>query len=378
MTRVGWTTIAAGVVLTALGWMLVWPSIAVLGVGSVLLVAGALACTIRRPRVQITREIQPARVQKGDTAIVFLTLANTGRRGVAPMVIEQPYGDTTVRARLPRLRRGERGMTTFRLPTTRRGVFTLGPLELTRADPFAIARITQRHCGDDLIWVHPRVMPFSALPSGVTRHLEGPTADTAPQGDITFHRLREYVMGDDLRMIHWKSTARVGQLMVRHNVDTSQPLTVVVFDQRPDRYSAESFETAVDAAASVVVAATGGRAPAQLRTTTGDQVGDPSRSEPQAILDHLTTVDPAPGGALADVLLRLRRERGGTALVVVTGAVDEAELPTIASLRTRFQRVVVVSVTPAAQAPPAFAGIDIVTGSDEETLTRAWNLGVRR
>ena len=71
------------------------------------------------------------------------------------------------------------------------------------------------------------------LPTGNTRHLEGPSSDTSPQGNITFHRLRDYVVGDDLRLVHWRSSARTGKLVVKHNVDTSQPYTVVLLDQRP-------------------------------------------------------------------------------------------------------------------------------------------------
>ena len=92
---------------------------------------------------------------------------------------------------------------------------------------------------------------------GQTRHLEGPSSDTSPQGNITFHRLRDYVAGDDLRLVHWRSSARAGKLVVKHNVDTSQPYSVVLLDLRPGRYTAESFESAVDVAASVLVAGVG-------------------------------------------------------------------------------------------------------------------------
>src|SRR6185437_9806160 len=104
--------------------------------------------------------------------------------------------------------------------------------------------------GPQQIAVHPRILRLQPLPTGVSRYLEGPSSDSSPQGTVTFHRLREYVVGDDLRTVHWPSTAKVGQLVVRHNVDTAQPYTVVVLDVDPARYSPETFEEAVDTAAS--------------------------------------------------------------------------------------------------------------------------------
>ncbi|MDQ1361605.1 MAG: hypothetical protein QOJ44_1982, partial [Acidimicrobiaceae bacterium] len=135
-----------------------------------------------------------------------------------------------------------------------------------------------------------------------------------------------------------------------------------------------TFETAVDVAASVVNCAAVGKAPVQLRTTNGTQVGGPRQREPQALLDQLTAVKPDERGAIVSDLSLLRRERGGTALIVVTGQLDAADLPAIAGLRRRFQRVVVVSVAPIGSAVPRFPGVTVVTGEDHDDLCAAWNL----
>ena len=374
MTRLGLGAALAGVAFVVVGWMLVWPAVVVVGVGSLVLVLVALAYIVRRPHLHIDRQIHPPRVSKGLPAIAFLHFTNTGARAVPSSVAVQPYGALRVETVLPKLLGGQTGMRSYRLPTTRRGIFTIGPVEISRADPFEFARVTQRHGASEQIWVYPHIMPFRPLPSGRTRHLEGPSSDTAPEGSITFHRLREYVVGDDLRMIHWKSTARTGRLMVRHNVDTSQPYTVVQLDLRPIRYSEETFETAVDVAASAVSCAAVGKAPVQLRTTNGTQVGGPRQREPQALLDQLTAVEPDERGSIVSDLSLLRRERGGTALIVVTGQLEAADLPAIGGLRRRFQRVVVVSVAPIGTAAPRFPGVTVVTGEDHDDLCAAWNL----
>jgi uncharacterized protein (DUF58 family) len=376
MTRIGVGAAVLGAVLLGLGWALVWPPLVVVGAGLWLLVLLALGSIVRRPRLVMARQIQPPRVAKGLPAIAYLTCSNQGRITVPALVASQPYGSGSVRTMLPRLRRGQSGVRVYRLPTSRRGIFDIGPVEIIRSDPFGLVRVTQRHAGRDQIWVYPTVLPFRPLPSGVTRHLEGPSSDTAPEGSITFHRLREYVVGDDLRMIHWKSTARTGQLMVRHNVDTSQPYTVVLLDVRPAVYSAETFETAIDAAASAVACSSAGKSPVQVRTTSGQQVGGPSQRDHFALLDYLTAVTSDAGGSIGQDCLRLRRERGGTGLIVITGALDTADLPAIAGLRRRFQRIVVVSVTTEPVLPLQFPGVTIISGTSGQEITNAWNLEV--
>ena len=81
--------------------------------------------------------------------------------------------------------------------------------------------------------------------------------DTAPEGTIAFQGLRPYVVGDDLRMVHWRTTARTGTLMVKKHVDTNRPQVVVLLDDRAGSYPANRwFEEAVEVAASL--AGTGG------------------------------------------------------------------------------------------------------------------------
>ena len=142
----------------------------------------------------------------------------------------------------------------------------------------------------------------------------------SPQGSVTFHRLREYVIGDDLRKVHWPSTARLGKLVVRQYVDTAQPYTVVLVDLRPEVYSPDSFEEAIDVAASVVASMSAGEAPVQLRTTTGERVGGTRKSDPTVLVDYLTDLAPSAEGSLFGRAGGPAPGTGGNALVVVTGA----------------------------------------------------------
>ena len=379
MTPLGWGTLPLGVALVVLGLAAHWSPVAVLGAGAVILVLGSLVYVLRRPRLRLDRAVEPPRVEKGQPAIAVIHVGNLSRRSLAPIVIEQRLGDRPVRARLPRLRRGEQGMRTYRLPTAARGTYEVGPVEIPRADPFGLCRTVQRLGEPQQISVHPRLVPLRPLPTGTSRNLEGPSSDSSPQGSVTFHRLREYVVGDDLRTVHWPSTARLGQLVVRHNVDTAQPYTVVLLDLDPARYSEEAFEEAVDVAASVSVSMSAGKAPVQLRTTAGDHLGGPVYRDPAAIVDFLTEIAPRPAGDLQSQLVLLRRDRGGTALVVVTGRIDTESLPAVSSLRRRFDRVIMISMVdrPIGR-HPVHPGLTVLEAATADEVAVHWNTTVAR
>jgi uncharacterized protein (DUF58 family) len=378
MTRAGVAAFLAGVAALVLGIWLQWTAFDLVGIGLLGLVLLAVLVVVRPSPLAIDRAIQPPRVPKGSPAIAVLTFANRSRRTVGVTVANQPFGDIRVRTVIPKLRRGERGLRTYRLPTRQRGIFDVGPVEVTRRDPFELFRASRRYGAVERIWVYPRILGFRALPTGQTRHLEGPSSDTSPQGTITFHRLRDYVAGDDLRLVHWRSSARTGKLVVKHNVDTSQPFTVVVLDLRPGRYTAESFESAVDVAASVLVTSSTGKAPVQLLLTDGTSMGGPRLRDVTPLIDHLTGVQPHVGGDLRTQLLALRRARGGTSLVVVTGVVDPGEVPYVAALRRRFERLVVVSLDTERVGHDAhsvrFPGVRVIVAEDADQACAGWNV----
>ncbi len=329
MTRLGWGALIAGLALLGTGLAANWPPLTALGAGLVVLSLGAIAYVLRSPRLSLERAVEPPRVEKGRPAIAVISATNLSRRALPPVPIEQRLGERVFRAELPRLRKGEQDIRTYRLPTSRRGTYEVGPVEIPRADPFGLCRRARALGETQVISVHPRLLPLSTLPSGVSRNLEGPSSEVSPQGSVTFHHLREYVIGDDLRKVHWPSTARLGKLVVRHYVDTAQPYAVVLVDLRPEVYSWESFEEAMDVTASIVTSLSAGEAPVQLRTTTGERLGGAGHTDPTTLVDYLTDLAPSPAGSLSAQLLALRRERGGNALIVVTGVIKLVTLPEV-------------------------------------------------
>ncbi|TMQ90297.1 DUF58 domain-containing protein [Actinomadura soli] len=270
---------------------------------------------------------------------------------------------------VPRLRSGGTRSVTYRLPTDRRGEISVGPLRLVRADPLRLARRVREYGAPRILLVRPRTVRLPLLPSGRAHHLEGPTSDRSPAGTATFHALREYVIGDEMRHIHWKSSARTGTLMVRQLVDASLPTTTIVLEARPESWpEPDDFELAVDAAASVAAGAAAANFPVRILTGGGplaDTRGGPDDME--VVLDRLTSVTTQAGPRSA--VDAVRRVRAGGSLVVVTSGA--AELGRIASVRSRFDRVVVLRVRPPepASAPP---GVQLIDFGDLDGLAEAW------
>ncbi|MES9543718.1 DUF58 domain-containing protein [Actinomadura sp. NPDC000600] len=368
LTPLGWGTAAASVPLYAAGWWLGYPEPAVLAVAGLAAVGAAALWTLPRPKLEVRREIAPTRVERGRPAVGVLHVTNKGR-GVRGLSAEDAAGATPVAVDVPRLRSGGTRTVTYRLPTARRGEIPVGPLRLVRADPLRLARRVREYGTPQILLVRPRTVRLGLLPSGRAHHLEGPTSDRSPAGTATFHALREYVIGDELRHIHWKSSARTGTLMVRQLVDASLPTTTVVLEARPGSWpEPDDFELAVDAAASVAVGAASASFPVRILTGDG-QVAD-TRGGPddvEVLLDRLTSVQTQEGARSA--VDAVRRVRAGGSLVVITP--DDAELGRVAAVRGRFDRIVVLRVRPSAPAaaPP---GVQVADFADLDALAEAW------
>lgn len=365
----------AGVVLVVVGVAFAYPELVVLGVAAGCAVGVAAVTAARRPRLAVTRRIDPDRVARGEPARVTLTVRNAGRLASASLVAEERCGSRTVVVPLLRLRPGRDCTVDYDVPTSRRGVVPVGPLRVTRRDPLGLVALSRSYGGSVPVWVHPRVHPLTAVPTGAGRSLDG-RVDGVPHGSITFDSLREYVVGDELRRVHWRTSARVGELMVRENVDTSLPRIVVLLDNRvaayPDRTdgTAAGFESACEAAASVVAAAVRESLPVVLLTVVPDEDVD---APP---LDRLTTVGLV-AGELPAATTRLRQQRLGDTLVFLTGPGGRSELGRVGALRGAYPSVVAAVFGAAEPTPADQTGLVVVDAADGAAFAAEWD-GVRR
>ena len=324
------------------GWWLGYPELAVPGIAGVLALAVAVFWVVRSPGVEVLRDLAPERVARGDAAIAVLTCSRRGRWGGAGMRAVDRFGAAEVSVPLPAPRRGESSTQSYSVPTTRRGDVVVGPLRLVTSDPFGLLSRSRAQGGTRTLRVLPRTVSLAAAPSGRLRSPDGPGADRAA-GSVAFHTLRQYEFGDDLRQIHWRTSARTGTLMVRALADTGLPRTVVVLDTRAMAYaSADDFELAVDVAASVTLAAA--RPGFPLVLACGDQVFVEGHAAAATVLDRLAEVQLDDATDDRSPLALVRSARGRGALTVVTGDARPAALEPLAGFQAEFDAVTVVTV----------------------------------
>jgi uncharacterized protein (DUF58 family) len=329
-----------------------------------------LGWVLRRPSLTVRREVEPDRVTRGTPAFGVLDLRNAGRVASAPALAVEPCGDERVIVDVPRLPVGSTVTRRYRLPTERRCVLDVGPVEIVVQDPLGLWRTDQRAGDARRVWVHPVVHPMLGLPAGRTRSMEGESADRVPHGNQTFHALREYVIGDDLRLVHWRSFARTGTLMVREHVDTSVPEVTVLVDDRARAHSADSFEEAMECAASIVVAATSAGHPVRMVATSGRAVSvRGGAGQARGLLDCLAELYLG-DGELRPVIARLSLERGSDTLVVVTGDAASEDLRVIGSLARRYDDAILVSV---GAEPLRVGGMSTLSGSTAGEVVSRWN-----
>ncbi|HET6950370.1 MAG TPA: DUF58 domain-containing protein [Acidimicrobiales bacterium] len=380
LTGNGRAVAAAGPLLLAAGAVTGWFELTMLGVACVLAVAAALWWLLRRPDLVVSREIAPARVSDGEHAVGTLTVTNVGARRSPPLLATEPVGGRRVGVRLPSLRPGGDARVSYDLPTDRRGVHAVGPLTLARSDPLRLVLAAREHGSRTVLAVHPRVHAVEPVPTGRARDMDGPTSLSAPQGGIAFHSLREYVPGDDLRLVHWRSTARAGQLMVRHNVVPNEPRLLVVLDTSAAPYTPASFEDAVRVAASLCSAACEAGFPLRLATTGGAVASAEARSAgPGPVLDLLAGVEASADDPGLAGFVRLLPDDDGVSLGVVTGQAPPGYLGLVAAARGRFDMVSIVQVGEEFdRAPAAVAGAFVVNCRTSDDFARVWNRGVRR
>jgi len=338
----GYAVLAAGLALGVAGWALGYPELAVLSTGCLAALTVSGCWLLASFSLRITREIAPVKVPRGDPAVATVRVANIGRRATRPLVAVDRCGGQEVAVPLPGIARGGARFASYRLPTARRGEIAVGPLLVLSCDPLGLFRRVRVYGEPGTLLVRPRTAPLPVLPSGRVASLEGPTSDTAPSGTVTFHALREYVLGDDLRHIHWRTTARTGTLMVRQLVDSSLPVTVVILDTRPVCYLGDDFDIAVDAAATVAAGMATAGFPVTLLTAAGGRFDTRSSRGAQDLLDWLARLPASADGELGAALEVARRLTTAASLTVVTGTATDLSSERLAAASRTFERMTVI------------------------------------
>lgn len=272
-TRAGWGLLTVGIVAILVGRAVGGLEFYVPGTAAVVAVVFSVAVRRLRPSsVTVAKHVSPPRVPAGDPARVDIELTNesrvtspvlrlhdsvTGTRGVRLSIAPLPPGGSTHGA--------------YRLPTTRRGVLELGPTRIDDVDPLGLAR-RSRHVGATVrLIVHPTIEPIPPrrVPSGDDPLLGQELRRSLGLSDEEFDGLRAYSPGDDLRRVHWPSSARHDELQVRQFRPPRHGRLTVAIDTRPPGDSREALDVTTSVAASITASVLEAGDAARVEATDG-------------------------------------------------------------------------------------------------------------
>jgi uncharacterized protein (DUF58 family) len=374
--RGGWTLVLG---LTALGAALWWwyPGLMALGAAFTVLVGVAYASIAVPAALTASRTVEPIEVPRFGRCTATLTIVHTGRMASPTVDGVERVGDEELPVIVPRLRPGGRVEVAYPIPTRRRGLLRVGPLLLHRRAVAGLAVRTERVSDVVDVRVLPRILRVRGLPPGTRRGHIG-AEERVAHGGTDLVGLREYAPGDDLRRLHWATSARTGTLMVREDADPALPHLAILLDDRAPGYGPDDFEDAVEVAASLVCAASAVGHPVVVRTVSGSVEAevavaatgapDPRPSNVLAALAGVSTVEAGEPPAPVP-------QRDLDVFAVVTGAGADLAGLVLQAARAPVGVVLVVDPRPV-RAVQAVGSVLVLRGPRAEELLHSWDHAV--
>jgi uncharacterized protein (DUF58 family) len=353
MTRRGRLALALGVITYFAAWAfgskILYP--VALGLPLAVLLAWLWTALANRP-LDLTRKLPSGERLEGEDVPVKVRLASQRRLVPARWTLREQIGKLGERT-ATLTSDGHAGYLLEGLP---RGRYTFEQSVAVIEDPFGLERVEQPLDAPGALLVYPRLVELDRLFSeGGTRAQDGRRLLLRRPSGFDLHSVREYEHGDSLRKVHWRTTARRAQLMVKELEDAPRDEVAVLIDADPDAVVGESFDVQVRAAGSVLlshvrrgrraVLAINGSQPEQqaVRSAEGDW---------RQALDLLAAVEPEPGPPLAAMLADEANAVGRSLeLTVVTASLAPRLVERLADRALASGSVALVLVD-----APSFAG----------------------
>jgi uncharacterized protein (DUF58 family) len=315
------------------------------------------ALVVHRTQVRIAnrRGVEPARASAGDPVEIHLTITNRSVLPTGALMLEDRLPEQlTGRARfvLDGLAGREARTVSYRMPALPRGRYRAGPLQIRLTDPFHMIDMTRSFTATSQFIVGPivDVLPSAEPPRSYD------VGDNAGSHSVGVHgaddaSTREYRTGDDLRKIHWRSSARTGMLMVRQEERPWQGQATLLLDTRagahagrtatpaqPDVRQTSSLEWAISAAASISThLLLAGREVGMISELSDDDRFRPGT--PDRLVEHLAGLRASVRPDLGPVSGLLRGAAHDSALIAVLGRLDATSLRIMADAHPRGSSV---------------------------------------
>jgi uncharacterized protein (DUF58 family) len=355
----GWTVALLGLAILVVGRVL--GVIAVMQVGFALIALvgiGMAVIKLGRHELDVTRIAEPARVVAGRPVKVTVTVTNKGR-GSAPLLLLEDRIPIELNGRgrfaIQGIEPGGDRSDSYEVRPSRRGRYEIGPMTISYVDPFGLSARTIAATSTAAFLVQPRIETLTLPRDLGERRSLAVSALRQPTGSSgeDFYTLREYVEGDDLKKIHWPSTAKRNRYMIRQEETPWHTRATILLDDCSAHHGGygdgSSFERAVEATASLVDLYH--RTGYAYRMAAAHDAGLPparGADHRQRCLDLLATLETTPAPVPDDaVLARLAEiESGGAAegaLVFVGGTIRGEIAIGLTRCRRRFKQVVAVT-----------------------------------
>jgi uncharacterized protein (DUF58 family) len=299
--------------------------------------------------VEALREVRPPQVYADGGSRVELSVRNVAGSRSPVLSARDPFdnGRRWARFHVAPLQPGELVRAAYRLPTGERGIFPLGPLQIGIADPFGMAQRVTEASPTATLTVYPRVHDVRPLqevrgadPTGATSR---PSLTSSGED---FYGLRTYQTGDDLRRVHWASTARQDELMIRQDELPWQGQVTVLLDLRAAAHSAASLELALSAAVSVLHVSWKMHRQVRLVVSDGTDTGiGAGHAHISRILEYLAAAELDSMPSLTGVLgLIARGSPGGGMVTVTTDRASGDDMVAVLRLRSWYRSTAVVLI----------------------------------
>ncbi|CAO5167854.1 DUF58 domain-containing protein [Frankia sp. AiPs1] len=332
--------------------------------------AAAAVVSRTRYRLSCTRRLEPRRVTVGDRVAVRIQMENVSRSPSSVLLVEDTAGSGLgggARFVLDRVEPGGRRDLSYALRAAARGRYQIGPMAIRLGDPFGLCELSRSFRSLDELVVAPAIERLpSARPHGFASQHAEQRRTSGPAGDDE-STTRPYRSGDDLRKVHWKTTARSGELMVRREEHPHTSAATILLDTRarawPGAADSDAFEWAVSAVGGIGLhlARSGNRV--RLITDRGP-VTTIAGTAVSGLLDELSTLTPSNAESLHPALAAMRRPGAdrGAMIVAVLGRTEPALAKVLCGLRPAGAPAIAVLVDVTswdpAQAPASAEGED--------------------
>jgi uncharacterized protein (DUF58 family) len=289
--------------------------------------------------VHVSLSVAPTPATEGDSVRVGVEVRRGSRVPIGSMTLRVNMGrlgERTCRLRV----RGRRASGEIDLGRLPRGLFSLSDPKITIGDLLGLVSVTPRvACEPARIVVRPRLTALDGLFSDAGRAVgDGRRMLLRRAAGFDFHSVREHEQGESLRRVHWPTSARRGQLMVKELEDTANDGVVVILDCDPACAVASSFDTAVRVAGSMLRGhATRGRVATFVSTGRARAVV-PVRSAAadfEGAVGALAAAEPDALDGLSRFLQADHPWVGSGELTIVTATTDPSAFAVMLALATR-------------------------------------------